>query len=312
MKKNLFILASAMAALALGACSNEEETHGVDLSKPISLDFRPAAVQTRATVGVEDANFVINDVVGVYVSSSTLEGSDYANIKFTYDNTKWITKTLYWPSGTDSYTITAYYPFAGSENTAAATLSVSVPDDQSGTAYTKADYMWAQKTSVTPTNDVIPFTLDHKMSLLKLDITASPNMGLGLSQINSMTPAILGSIPATGTWDLATGDITPDDKSTTHQSIRPYAAYVANQTLTYYALVMPGTTFKKGDKFFTLTDGEDNTYSYSLNIEGGITAGEGKYVELDLTVTRKGINITSFDVGDWQPDQSGSGMVELE
>ena len=312
MKKNLFILASAMAALALGACSNEEDTIGVDLSKPISLDFRPAAVQTRATVGVEDAAFVNNDVVGVYVSSSTLAGSEYANIKFTYDNTKWITKALYWPSGTDSYTITAYYPFAGSENTAAATLSVSVPDDQSGTAYTKADYMWAQKTSVTPTNDVIPFTLDHKMSLLKLDITASPNMGLGLSQINSMTPAILGSIPATGTWDLATGDITPDDKSTTHQSIRPYAAYVANQSLTYYALVMPGTTFKKGDKFFTLTDGEDNTYSYSLNIEGGITAGEGKYVELDLTVTRKGINITSFDVGDWQPDQSGSGMVELE
>ena len=312
MKKNLFILASAMAALALGACSNEEETHGVDLSKPISLDFRPAAVQTRATVGVEDANFVINDVVGVYVSRSTLEGSDYANIKFTYDNTKWITKTLYWPNGTDSYTITAYYPFAGSENTAAATLSVNVPDNQSGNSYTKADYMWAQKTSVTPTNEAITLTMDHKMSLLKLDITANPNMGLGLSQINDMTPAILGSIPATGTWNLTTGDITPDDKGTTHQSIRPYAAYVTNQSLTYYALVMPGTTFKKGEKFFTLTDGEDNTYSYTLNIEDGITAGEGKYVELDLTVTRKGINITSFDVGDWQPDQSGSGMVELE
>ena len=312
MKKNLFILASAMAALALGACSNEEETHGVDLSKPISLDFRPAAVQTRATVGVEDANFVINDVVGVYVSSSTLEGSDYANIKFTYDNTKWITKTLYWPNGTDSYTITAYYPFAGSENTAAATLSVNVPNDQSGTAYTKADYMWAQKTSVTPTNDAITLTMNHKMSLLKLDITASPNMGLDMAEINEMTPAILGSIPATGTWDLTTGDITPDTEGDPHKSIRPYAAYVTNQSLTYYALVMPGTTFKKGDKFFTLTDGEDNTYSYTLNIEGGITAGEGKYVDLDLTVTRKGINITSFAIGDWQPDQTGSGTVELE
>ncbi len=312
MKKNLFILASAMAALALGACSNEEETHGVDLSKPISLDFRPAAVQTRATVGVEDAKFVINDVVGVYVSSSTLAGSEYANIEFTYDNTKWITKTLYWPSGTDSYTITAYYPFAGTEYTAAATLSVSVPDDQSGNSYTKADYMWAQKTSVTPTNDAITLTMNHKMSLLKLDITASPNMGLGLSQINSMTPAILGSILATGTWDLNTGDIKPDDNVTTHQSIRPYAAYVANQSLTYYALVMPGTTFKKGEKFFTLTDGENNTYSYTLNIEDGITAGEGKYVDLDLTVTRKGINITSFAIGDWQPDQTGNGMVELE
>lgn len=312
MKKNLFILASAMAALALGACSNEEDTIGVDLSKPISLDFRPAAVQTRATVGVEDAAFVINDVVGVYVSSSTLAGSEYANIKFTYDNTKWITKALYWPSGTDSYTITAYYPFAGSENTAAATLSVSVPDDQNGANYTKADYMWAQKTSVTPTNDAITLTMNHKMSLLKLDITASPSMGLGLSQINSMTPAILGNIPATGTWDLATGAITLDAVGTAHQSIRPYAAYVANQSLTYYALVMPGTTFKEGEKFFTLTDEENNTYSYSLNIEDGITAGAGKYVDLDLTVTRKGINITSFAIGDWQPDQSGSGTVELE
>ena len=312
MKKNLFILASAMAALALGACSNEEDTIGVDLSKPISLDFRPAAVQTRATVGVEDAAFVINDVVGVYVSSSTLAGSEYANIKFTYDNTKWITKALYWPSGTDSYTITAYYPFAGSENTAAATLSVNVPNDQSSNSYTKADYMWAQKTSVTPTNNAITLTMNHKMSLLKLDITASPSMGLGLSQINDMTPAILGSIPATGTWDLATGDITPDTEGTPHQSIRPYAAYVANQSLTYYALVMPGTTFKEGEKFFTLTDEENNTYSYSLNIEDGITAGAGKYVDLDLTVTRKGINITSFAIGDWQPDQSGSGTVELE
>lgn len=155
MKKNLFILASAMAALALGACSNEEDTIGVDLSKPISLDFRPAAVQTRATVGVEDAAFERGDEVGVYVSSSTLAGSEYANIKFTYDNTKWITKALYWPSGTDSYTITAYYPFAGSENTAAATLSVNVPDDQNGANYTKADYMWAQKTSVTPTNSTL-------------------------------------------------------------------------------------------------------------------------------------------------------------
>lgn len=37
MKKDLFIMAGAMiAALSLGACS-EDDTHGVDLSKPISL-----------------------------------------------------------------------------------------------------------------------------------------------------------------------------------------------------------------------------------------------------------------------------------
>ena len=312
MKKNLFILASAMAALALGACSNEEETHGVDLSKPISLDFRPAAVQTRATVGVEDAAFERGDEVGVYVSSSTLAGSEYANIKFANAGTgSWTATELYWPSGTGAYSFTVYYPFAGTENTAAATLSVSVPDDQSGTAYTKADYLWAQQTSVTPTNDVIPFTLDHKMSLLKLDMTAGT--GLSLSEILNMTPAIQGSIPATGTWDLATGTITLDADGKTHTSLEPHAAHDAEAgTLTYYALVMPGTKFEQGKRFLTLTDTDGTVFHYDLNIEGGITAGEGKYVDLNLTVTRKGINITSFAIGDWQPDQTGNGTVELE
>ncbi len=79
MKNNLFIMAGAMiAALSLGACS-EDDTHGVDLSKPISLSFQPAAVVTKATVGVAaDASFDQNDKVGVYV-----DGAGYSNVCFT-------------------------------------------------------------------------------------------------------------------------------------------------------------------------------------------------------------------------------------
>ncbi|HIY89117.1 MAG TPA: fimbrillin family protein [Candidatus Bacteroides pullicola] len=313
MKNNLFIMAGAMiAALSLGACSNEDDTHGVDLSKPISLSFQPAAVVTKATVGVDNASFEAGDEIGVYVSSSALASAEYCNVKFTSAGGSWTATDMFWPSGKDTYDITAYYPFAGTENTAAATLAVSVPDNQSGDGYSNADYLWTKKATVQPTNANIPLTLDHKMSLLKLNM--AEGNGISLAEVAAMTPAILGEVPAKGTWDLATGSITPDTEGEKHSSIRPYMDYDSGTgTLTYYALVMPGTTYAQNQRFLTLTGTDGTVFYYELNIEGGITAGAGTYVDLNLTVNRTGISLSSFTVGDWKPsDVSGSGTVTME
>ena len=86
--------------------------------------------------------------------------------------------------------------------------------------------------------------------------------------------------------------------ATTISGITPYM--VDNGTsVTYYALVLPGTTFKEGDKFFSLTDADGTTYSYDLNIDGGFTAGQSQYCDIDLTVKRTGITITGFGIGNW-------------
>lgn len=147
------------------------------------------------------------------------------------------------------------------------------------------------------------------MSLLKLDITAGPSMSL--DAIRRMKPAILGTIPSTGTWDLTTGEITfPAEGSSTLTSIEPYR--VDNGTsLTYYALVMPGTKFTEGEKFFSLTDG-GTTYSYTLNIEDGFTAGASEYCDLDLTVHRTGISISGFSIGQWKEGTTGEGDVTMD
>ena len=82
-------------------------------------------------------------------------------------------------------------------------------------------------------------------------------------------------------------------------------------SLTYYALVMPGTTFNYGDDFFQLTDG-NATYTYALNISGGITAGEAKYCNISLTVHRTGIDMDTFTVGNWTEDKTGSGTATMD
>lgn len=301
MKKDLFIMAGAMiAALSLGACS-EDDTHGVDLSKPISLSFQPAAVVTKATVGVAaDASFETNDKVGVYV-----DNAGYNNVCFTNtNNVNWTaSQTMYWPDAS-TYTIRAYYPYMETVSNV-----VTLPENQSGkAAFTAADRMWAGVPQAA-TNSAINLTLQHKMSLLKLDITAGPSMSL--DAIRRMKPAILGTIPSTGTWDLTTGEITfPAEGGSSVKSIEPYRE--DNETsLTYYALVMPGTKFTEGEKFFSLTDG-GTTYSYTLNIEDGFTAGASEYCDLDLTVHRTGISISGFSIGQWKEGTTGEGDVTMD
>ena len=301
MKKDLFIMAGAMiAALSLGACS-EDDTHGVDLSKPISLSFQPAAVVTKATVGVAaDASFETNDKVGVYV-----DNAGYNNVCFTNtNNVNWTaSQTMYWPDAS-TYTFRAYYPYMETVSNV-----VTLPENQSGkAAFTAADRMWAGVPQAA-TNSAINLTLQHKMSLLKLDITAGPSMSL--DAIRRMKPAILGTIPSTGTWDLTTGEITfPAEGGSSVKSIEPYRE--DNETsLTYYALVMPGTKFTEGEKFFSLTDG-GTTYSYTLNIEDGFTAGASEYCDLDLTVHRTGISISGFSIGQWKEGTTGEGDVTMD
>lgn len=302
------------AALAMGACSNDDAADGVDLTKPISLNLtagEPEA-QTRATIGTGSNTFASGDKVGVYVSAGTLSEADYANTEYTYGGSTWTANPdMYWPSGTETYTLTAYYPFSGTAGTAATSLAVSIPADQStASAYTGADYLWGQKSGQEPTNSAITLTLNHRMSLLKLTMQAGD--GIGLDEVKAMTPALLGTIPAAGTWDLTTGSITATtgEGTMTHTSITPYAD--TSNGLAYYALVMPGTTFSTNSKLLTLEATDGTTFSYTLNIDEGISTTAGTYCELTLTVNRTGIELSSFTIGNWTEGSTGSGSVTME
>ena len=298
-------LVALCCGLALTACHNDEEP-GVDLSKPIQLSFSPAQMgaESRATIAVTDAAFEDGDQVGVF-----MDDTGYSNELFTLNGTAWSGPTMYWPDAY-TYTFCAYYPYQ--ENVTDETaVPVSLPANQNGAdILTDIDYMWVTEDRAA-SNGTVNMTLNHKMSLLKLDVEAGADMSL--SEIMGMEASILGSIPSTGTWNLTTGTVTITTGSQSHTAITPYR--VDNSTsLTYYALVMPGTTFAEGAKFFSLTDAGDTTYSYYLDTTdgNGITAVESKYCNISLKVNRSGISVTGFEVGNWAIGQAESGMVNME
>ena len=302
MKMKTYLMAPAMAAaLLLAACNNDDDM-GVDLSKPISLSFAPASMDgqtTRATIGIANASFQKDDRVGLY-----MDDTGYANVLYTCQGTGWTASSLlYWPDA-GSYTFRAYYPYMET-----VTDAVSLPADQStAEAFTQADRMWAGATRAA-TNGTISLTLDHRMSLIKLDV--EDGEAISLSEIKKMTPAIVGPMPSEGTWDLQTGAVSFPTDGKTISGIQPYMVDDGDGTLTYYALVMPGTVFEQGDKFFSLTDG-GTTYSYDLSIPNGFTAGASQYCDIDLTVHRTGITLSGFSVGNWTSGATGSGSVTMD
>ena len=303
MKMKTYLMAPAMAAaLLLAACNNDDDM-GVDLSQPISLSFAPASMDgqmTRATIGITGASFEKGDRVGLY-----MDGTGYANVLYTCQGTGWTASSLlYWPDA-GTYTFRAYYPYMETVIDA-----VSLPADQStAEAFTRADRMWASATRAA-TNGTISLTLNHQMSLIKLDV--EDGEAISLDEIKDMTPAILGTMPSEGTWDLTTGQITFPTDGKTISGIQPYVVDNGDGTLTYYALVMPGTVFKEDTKFFSLMDAGGTTYSYDLNIDGGFTAGASQYCDIDLTVHRTGITLSGFSVGNWNPGATGSGSVTMD
>lgn len=331
MKTSKMIVATALTAtlFALGACSNSDEPNVVDLTKPIDLRMESAVVVTRSLISEGATTFEAGDKIGIYLGApgadntpTGLTSGKYQNMEYTLGGQggqTWTGSPIYWQSATQKHTLYAYYPFAGTHGTAPADgkLPVSIAANQhadAGKGYKAADYMWV-KAVVAPTNSSVALTLDHRMSLIK--VTMKKGAGFDkLSDVAALAPSIRGSIYKAGTWNLADGTIAPTTTGTdaTHSAITPYVvdnstAGAADASLTYYAIVMPGTLFSNGSEFVSLADADGTTYAYKLALTGGgnLTTKAGEYYHFKLTANKAGIALDSFTIGAWTagPEENG-------
>lgn len=325
------IVATALTAtlFALGACSNSDEPNVVDLTKPIDLRMESAVVVTRSLISEGATTFEAGDKIGIYLGApadndnpTAPASGKYKNMEYTLGGQAWTGSPIYWQSATQKHTLYAYYPFAGTPGTAAADdkLPVSIAQDQkanAGKGYKDADYMWKQVV-VAPTNSPVALTLDHRMSLIKVTM----KLGAGfneLSDVAALTPSIRGSIYKAGTWNLADGTIAPTTAGSdaTYSAITPYvvdnSAAGTDPSLTYYAIVMPGTLFSNGSEFVSLAATDGTTYAYKLALSGGgdLTTKAGEYYHFNLTANKAGIALSSFTIGAWATGTDENGNADM-
>lgn len=199
------ILLTTGLLLALCACQKLGNT-----TDPNTITFRfhhPSAV-TKAT----DTAFEEGDRAGVFMvyagETVQLSGNLINNAGITHTGTTWQPdRTYYWPNGTSSCDVVAYYPYM--EISSISQQSFAVPADQSS-GLSAFDFMWAKTSDVGYENGAVDMTFRHRLTKLKITVAAGGEYQDALPE--DMTVRVLNTHLG-GLIDFGTGAVTKDSDS---------------------------------------------------------------------------------------------------
>ena len=349
--KILMAMAMTTATFALGACSNSDEPEVVDLTKPIDLNIGVgSAVQTRVAIE-QPTTFETGDAIGIYlatadknaapseatpVTATINAGNAVNNVQFTKTSDSW-TGVIYWQNTSQWHTLYGYYPYDSSLSGTATTKSVMVAEDQhatgtvngtgdvQGAGYKNADYLWAKNTAVMAISSSQPMELQHKMSRIVIKLTAGNDLSQGeLIALASSLKIVnkedggAGKTPLNGTFEITTGEITAISETSKVVEITPYrvegtVSGKLDKEYTYYAILLPSTSFTKEKDFVQLTATDGTIYLYKLGTASDLTLSAGSEYVFTLKANKTGIFLSNFTIKKWDEvigDGNGNaGMV---
>ena len=322
MKKKSLLYFAAALAIGLGACQNDD---GVDMDRPIALNFSTDGVVTRATIAETGETFEAGDRVGVYLSTGNTEAVSAIGTGAAVDNEPFAKQsggawsgTLYWQNISQWHTFHAYYPYDAALNSSTATAkAVAVVADQhkdSGAGYKAADYLWGVSAPTRATNNSLTVQLEHRMA--RIVIHLSPGADMTDAEVDELAPTLEivgGTIPATGSMDVTDGTIAASAGQDAQKltTITPYRTGDDGE-YTYFAILLPGSSFGHGDTFVRLVAPDNTTYyAYTLNTTSDLTLESGRQYIFTLTANKAGINLDQFSITGWKTGDTATGGANM-
>lgn len=297
MKQNKYLVSVLLAALALTACSNEEETtQGADGRVALQVS---SGIQTRAYNNQWEAG----DRIGIYAfgTGGTTVYDGYANIPYITQTNG--TSGSFSPNGTTIYLPTddakldfvAYYPY-----TANLTGNVYTVDVSDQTSQKAIDLMAAGTQTADRKNVTVAFNFVHKLS--KVEVTLEPGSGMTETELADLTVELTGQQTA-GTFDVTqpTSAVSVTTATATPITLLTDAAGTFAE-----GIVLPSDSYNGMSLEITLSDGV-SVFTWPLGYATESNSFEaGKKYLYTITVNKTDISVTST-ITDWKP---GNGTGE--
>lgn len=285
MKKNMIF--AAIAALALTACSNDDEIK-VGGDNAILLTSSLNVAETRAATDIQTSAFDAGETVDVYITEHNggnnpttypqpIEYSTAAGGALT------VGTQYYYPTSGNGVNIYALYPA-----TAATGELFTIKEDQSTDAnYKASDLMYgkpATNNPVSPSANAVDIQFSHLLSKVTINLIAGENVTsldgakvelIGVKPSTTLTAGINGhSITA------ASGDATPITVMTATETVTSGSAIIVPQTLPemFLQVTLDGATLtgKLDSGAPELTAGNEYTYDITVNMRGGALVIKGQ------------------------------------
>ncbi|MDE5773624.1 MAG: fimbrillin family protein [Muribaculaceae bacterium] len=277
MKKYILL---AIVVTLLTACSSEDAP----------VDGRIAACFS-GTIGTDvisravDESWNTGDSIGISMSGR------YANIKYSTENADGIFTgdPMYFRNKRDAVSISAYYPFTGTDGTSPGVIDVSTGiERQTPAEQPKFDFLYARLDNVTGSAPDINLAFKHQMCKLTL-IFRNGNGGTDVSKINSYR---IDGLVLDGSFNTATGECAAKNTSAAPIEMTPA---VAHNVRLPYLILFPQSVEKVTVR---ITDTEEQEYSCELNFPDNRLVSGNHYV-YTIVVKKTSLNVEQSTITDW-------------
>lgn len=287
----------AAAAISLASCSDSDE--------PL-VENDGAAIVT-ANIGdivsrAANTSWANGDAIGI--STISTGKTQYANMQYSTTGNGDFTHVGGKASGIffqsmDAVNFSAYYPFSGTEGTAAGIISGNTTDQTKQTTF---DYLYANNGIASRTNPELEFAFKHKMTRLILNFQTDAQSGFSASDVASGTFTI-GGIKLNGTFNTATGAAaatgtassawTINATPTTDVNVRTYSLIFFPQAVSPLSIVA--------------TIGGEN---YGCEITPALNAGTS--YSYTITIKKTGLTVGDCTISNWNNGTSGTVSAEMQ
>lgn len=301
--KKTIVMLSALAALCLTSCNNDDEVSVNDGKVRFTAGIGREAVATPQSRAAGTA-WHKGDEIGIFmVGHGTTDIAEKAENRpyTTADGTSAFTPVMgheiYYPMDNSAVDFIAYYPHSNGAQLAAA-LPIEIALAQTGDTQRDTDLMWAKANNATKgyTKDAaatVDFTFGHCLSKLTMNCTVDASVGAA-SLLADATVTIKG-MNTVNTFDLRTGMLsgTPG----TPADIAPRKLAVANDGFhgIYDAIILPGAYADNALKVEFTIDGEP----FVWDVEAVEFKPGHEYI-YKVKITRTGVTATGT-ITPWTP-----------
>lgn len=282
MKKNMIF--AAIAALALTACSNDDEIK-VGGDNAILLTSSLNVAETRAATDIQTSAFDAGETVDVYITEHNGGNNPTYPQPIEYTTGAGGALTVgtqyYYPTSGNGVNIYALYPA-----TAATGELFTIKEDQSTDAnYKASDLMYGKPASnpVSPSANAVDIKFSHLLSKVTINLIAGANVTsldgakvelLGVKPSTTLTASIDGH-----SITDASGTAIPITVMTATETVTSGSAIIVPQTLPemFLQVTLGGATLtgKLSTGAPTLVAGNAYTYDITVNMRGGALEIEG-------------------------------------
>lgn len=300
-KKTIVIL-SALAALCLTSCNNDDEVSVNDGKVRFSAGIGRESVATPQSRAAGTA-WHEGDEIGIFMVghgttdiAEKTENRPYTTADGTSAFTPVMGHEIYYPMDNSAVDFIAYYPHSNGAQLATA-LPIEIALTQTGDTQRATDLMWAKANNATKgyTKDAaatVDFTFGHCLSKLTMNCTVDASVGAA-SLLDAAKVTIKG-MNTVNTFDLrtATLGVTP----TTIADIAPRRlSATAGYHGTYDAVILPGAYADNALKVEFTIDGE----TFVWDVEAVEFEPGHEYI-YKVKITRTGVTATGT-ITPWTP-----------